>query len=466
MFFYNRARELRLLEERWQSGQRELVVLSGPRGVGKTALVQHFLQGRPHLYLLGDYRTEADQLAEVTRRIDDLAHGPGLAARPLASWAAGLEHIFRLAQRERLAVVLDEFPHFCASTPDLPSLLQQVWEAQPVESPIMLILSGSDMDFMKHEVLADQRRLPGRSTAVIRLQPLEYWDTPAFFPQYTHEELVLTYMMVGGMPGHLSRFSMDDLVMENLYWNLLHPTAVLFGHARSLLLERLREPRIYFLLLRAIAAGKTRLGEIAEATGLRSQVASKYLDLLQGMGLVERMVPVTEPSPDRSRQGRYRITDNYLAFWFRFVLPYQGYLEEDRTHNVMNELVLPRLSEYAGPYFAEICRRFLQRHRGSALAPVEFDRVGAWWSSTETVAIVAVQGDQVVLVGESAWTMEAMTIRELNDLRRRAAALGGGPGVRYALFSRSGFDANLIRLAEAEGVLLYQLDDLFASGAD
>ena len=45
---------------------------------------------------------------------------------------------------------------------------------------------------------------------------------------------------------------------------------------------------------------------------------------------------------------------------------------------------------------------------------------------------------------------------------REKVALAGFPAdVRYALFSRSGFDRNLVEVARAEGVMLVTVDDMY-----
>ena len=49
----------------------------------------------------------------------------------------------------------------------------------------------------------------------------------------------------------------------------------------------------------------TRLNEIKQATGLEGVTA--YLNTLQGLHLVERLVPVTEIQPHKSRRGLYRL---------------------------------------------------------------------------------------------------------------------------------------------------------------
>jgi len=59
----------------------------------------------------------------------------------------------------------------------------------------------------------------------------------------------------------------------------------------------------------AIAAGKTRHSEIKNWLGVEP---TRTLDRLQELRLVEQVRPVTDRPG--SRQRRYRIADNFLAF--------------------------------------------------------------------------------------------------------------------------------------------------------
>jgi AAA+ ATPase superfamily predicted ATPase len=264
------------------------------------------------------------------------------------------------------------------------------------------------------------------------------------------------------MPGYLARFDPARSLEENVRHEMLDPTAALCQEARFLLMEVLREPRNYFSILRAVAWGKTQLNDIAQEAGLPTRLVSKYLDVLRDLHLVERQVPVTERHPERSRRGLYRIVDNYVASWFRFVLPHQAYLEDGRGDWVLAERIRPALSTYMGPRFEEICRQFLRRCQGGPMLDVSFERVGGWWLGREESDIVAVREGQVVLVGECKWTREWMKPGDLADLQRKAALLGVGEGTTYALFSRSGFDPNLMKLAAKQKVGLYGVEQLFA----
>ena len=51
--FIDREEELSMLEARYSRGSFELMVLYGRRRIGKTELIKNFIQGKPHIYVLG-----------------------------------------------------------------------------------------------------------------------------------------------------------------------------------------------------------------------------------------------------------------------------------------------------------------------------------------------------------------------------------------------------------------------------
>ncbi|MCP4285124.1 MAG: ATP-binding protein, partial [Gammaproteobacteria bacterium] len=97
-----------------------------------------------------------------------------------ASWGAALTEASRVAQSNRLVLVLDEFTYVMQANPEVPSLIQQIWDHQlKKQSNLFLILTGSLTGIIQRTALDYQSPLYGRATASLRLQPLA-----GLLPQY------------------------------------------------------------------------------------------------------------------------------------------------------------------------------------------------------------------------------------------------------------------------------------------
>ncbi len=109
---------------------------------------------------------------------------------------------------------------------------------------------------------------------------------------------------------------------------MLVPEAYLFSEPEFILREELREPRNYFAILRAISLGKTRAGEIINETGFDKNMVGKYLSVLTDLKIIQREVPITEKSFEKSKKGVYLLDDNFFRFWFSFIFPNKSFIEE------------------------------------------------------------------------------------------------------------------------------------------
>ena len=124
------------------------------------------------------------------------------------------------------------------------------------------------------------------------------------------------------MPHYILQFDPARSLEWNIVHRLLRRGAVLYQEAELLVREELREPRLYFSILRAIADGCTRASEIAARVGNRSEIAP-YLKNPEAL----EFVAYAEPLLGKRRRGIWTIADPYIRFWFRFILPAQGQLE-------------------------------------------------------------------------------------------------------------------------------------------
>lgn len=456
--FVNRISELDLLDKRFASAEAEFFVLYGRRRVGKTELLARFCEGKRAIFFVSDLGAEISIRTAFSTAINAVLFGPGQMNAVYSTWEDLLQALAQAAQTERLVVVLDEFPYLVAAYPPLASILQRVWDQTLKHTHIMLILCGSYIGMMEETVLGYQAPLYGRRTGQYLLEPLQFKDARLFYPAWDREDQVRAFAIYGGTPAYLHTIQPDHSLADNILEGILSRGAFLYDEVRFVLQQELREPRNYFAILQAIAAGKTRLNEIKLATGIEG--ATAYLDTLQQLYLVERSVPVTETQPHKSRMGLYRLKDHYLRFWFRYVHPNRSQLERGAAIMILDTLVLPQMDAFASLAFEEVCQQFLWQLGLSGGLPFVPTHIGNWWNANQEIDLIVLGEENAILV-ECKWTNKPVGTDILVNLENKTPLVKSDLGarmVRYALCSRSGFTPQMIRDArQRKDVLLFDL---------
>ena len=233
-----------------------------------------------------------------------------------------------------------------------------------------------------------------------------------------------------------------------------------------------REPWLYFSVLRSLATGDNRVSELSSRTGLDTSTVSRVLDTLLSLLLVRRIVPVTATLRARTKRTAWEISDPYLRFWFRFVLPF-----EERLHRAgdqvrhLEDTVMPSLDELVSrPVFENIAQAYVRER----FRPAD---VGAWWGkvptghgrATETreIDVVGLRADgSVAVLGSCKWSSTPMSAAEdalLTRLEPHVVQEKAAERPVRVFFSRSGFDDALVRLAKGDpsGYVLVGPEDLY-----
>jgi uncharacterized protein len=459
--FVNRVSELELLEKRYASGKAELFVLYGRRRVGKTELLAHFCEGKRSIFFVSDLGSEISLRTSLSAAVNMSLFGSNQLNAVYSNWEDLFHALAQAAQSKRLVVVLDEFPYLVAAHPPLATILQRVWDQILKNSQIMLILCGSYIGMMEETVLGYQAPLYGRRTAQYLLEPLQFKDTRLFYPSFPLEDQVRAYAVYGGTPAYLNTLQPQQTLKENIQDGILSRGSYLYDEVRFLLQQELREPRNYFAILQAIAAGKTRLNEIKQATGIEG--ATAYLDTLQQLHLVKRLVPVTETQPQKSRRGIYRLKDHYLRFWFRYVHPNRSQLERGAVQIILENQVFSEIDHFTSLTFEEVCQQYFWQAGLSGKLPFIPSNVGNWWNANEEIDLI-VMGEREAILVECKWTRKPAGVDILAELERKAQLVKPGlenKHIRFALCSRSGFTPHLIEDAQRrQDVILFDLSEI------
>ena len=448
MPFINRTRELNLLNDLAHSQQAQLFIVYGRRRVGKTELLRQFSQNHPHLFFVATQNTDKNLLGTWSRLLWQYAHGEDLADFSFPTWEASLRFLATLSHTEPLVVVVDEFPYMVEANAALPSILQKVWDEVLRHSQLCLILCGSSIGMMEKHTLDYGSPLYGRRSGQLLLQPLDFAAARQFVPRYTSIEQVETYAVFGGLPAYLAQISPQQSLADNVISHILNPNRFLYEEPLFLLRTELREPRNYFAVLQAIAHGNTRPNAIAQASGVGdARIVSKYLHTLQDLQLIVRDVPVTETQPDKSRRGLYRLADEFLRFWFRFVAPHRSELEQGQAELLWQSRIASYLPEFVGPVFERVCQQFLWEAARKGHLPFMPQKIGRWWANQQELDLVGLnQNERAVFVGECKWRNRPVGVNVLNNLHKQTQLfLSQHPfeTLHYALFSKAGFTTNL-----------------------
>ncbi len=456
MKFINRKYELNVLKERFLNELPEMMIIYGRRRVGKTELIREFLTGVNGIYLLGREESEFSQLQRFSSIIAAHFNDEVLLKNPSRNWDALLEYINNKSEK-RLILIIDEFPYLLKSSPALPSIIQDYWDNKLRHKKLFLVLCGSSMGMMEN-LMEYKSPLYGRRTGQLLIKPFIFKDAIKFFPNYDIKEKIQAYAILGGTAAYLSQFTDNISIKETIKRNILRKDAFLFMDPIFILREELNEPGYYFSILKSIANGNTKLGNIVNDTGLSKGIVGKYLSVLIDLHLIEREVPITEFHPQKTRKGLYKIKDNFFRFWFGAVYPYLEYIEQSNTDFVLNKAVnfMNKIVPFTYEY---VCREFLVELNQKNNLPFIFFRVGRWWHNENEIDIVALNEEtKEILFCECKWQEKKAGLKILNELKEKAKLVQWHNQERkeyFALFSKSGFKDELKGKA-----LLFDLNDL------
>jgi hypothetical protein len=461
--FFDREQQLGQLDAAWSAPGAQLITLWGRRRVGKSALLAQFAAGKKAVYLYGKRVTEQDILTELTLQIAAAFDEPHLRLTPLPNWRIALDYLASRLGTVRTLIVFDEFPYLCEVSQGLDTLVQHWWDRIHAGGDVMVVLAGSGLSFMQG-LTGVRGALHGRRTGQLAVPPFDYLDASQFFPELSPDERVRAYSCLGGIPAYLRHWRAGETLRANAEATLLAPGHFLFREGEELLRTEFHQETLYASILRAVAAGEERPSDIAQAVGRQSAAEIfGHLQRLQELQFLRREIPITEWDRSRTHRALYRLADPYLRFWFRFVFPYQSFLQLGRAETVWEREIAPHLDEFvARTTWEEVIVQHLWRRLASDRVGARWTHLGRWWDNQDEIDLVGLWRNEVTLVGECKWTAVPVDERVFTALRRKAAKLPLVHEPLWVLASRSGFDRRLRERAERGDVLLLEPTDLFS----
>lgn len=152
--------------------------------------------------------------------------------------------------------------------------------------------------------------------------------------------------------------------------------------------------------------------------------------------------------------------DQFFKFWFKYVLPNKGYIEEGKRDFVLSR-IKKDFNLLVAENYEKVAKERIKNYE-SRFFPIT--KVGRWWDRNEELDIVALSEEEnKALFGEAKWSNKPVGVNIYEALRRKAQKVEWNKENRdeyFCLFSKSGFTESMRQLAKEEKVTLFYKDKL------
>lgn len=473
--FIGRESELKYLNDAYSSNKAEFIVLYGRRRVGKTELLNEFCKDKPCIFYTCREYTDTKQLQSFTDKVHSYNIPEFAYVNCFANWEQAFSAVLHVQTPQKKLLIIDEFPYACKVNESIPSVLQVLWDEKLRRENVMIILCGSAMSFIEKELLAEKNPLYGRTTGIYKMKPLPYTDAVKFFPNFSDEDKLLAFSILGGIPHYLEQFNGNMSLEENVKQNILRKGCTLYNEVEFLLKQELRETSVYNTIVEAIALGSNSFGDIAGKTHLDKSKLSVYLKNLIEISIVAKESPALSSDKDKigNSKGNYIITDNFFRFWYAFAYRNLTDLENDDIEGVWENDIRGNLHNFASQPFEKTCLEYLYILNKNKKLPFRIHNAARYWGkATQSVngkkTSVNLEIDilapdvnrQNFIFGECKFTNEAFDMQQLKKLQSKVFVDGN---IYFYLFSLSGFTDAVQEYATLnKNVSLVTADDIVA----
>lgn len=196
MRFYDREKELEVLESAYLRKGADLVVVSGRRRIGKSRLIEEFMRNKKAVSLLivpKEERQVAKDLEEEIR--SKFGYSPAFN-----SFKEALEYIF---EQDIDLVCFDEFSNVLSVNRAIPFEMQRLWDKYREKKDVLLVVSGSYVGMMNKLFAAKKAPLFNRATDTLNLGHLSFGtvvDVLSGLGVSKPKEQIAHYCIFGGVP--------------------------------------------------------------------------------------------------------------------------------------------------------------------------------------------------------------------------------------------------------------------------
>ncbi len=357
-----RKAEIDRLKKYVNSGRSEFIAVYGRRRIGKTFLVRELFEDNFAFRVTGKENANTqEQLQSFGYALENFS---GRASQP-ANWDEAFRllavHIERLEGDAPKLIFLDELPWFDTRGAKFISALEHFWnDWAAYRRDIKLIVCGSATTWMLDNVVNSRGGLHNRATHTILLAPFTLQETEQYFQSfgfpYERQELIESYMVVGGVAYYLSLFEPDKSVAQNIESLCFTRGGELVDEFQKLFKSLFKKADNHLAIIAALdkkGMGMTRQEIMAETHMLNNGNLTKLLRELEECAFIRSYTPFKKSKKDML----YQLIDPFTLFYLRFMKDSGSFLSGywQKMHST------PTYASWCGHAFEIVCLNHLEQ---------------------------------------------------------------------------------------------------------
>lgn len=334
-----RDHEMEILRDFAGRSTAGLVVCRGRRRIVKSTLIEQFGKGRRFYEFYGLAPREGIDNAHQLRHFgEQMGTTFGVPAMHFENWHDALSTLAGLAANKETIILLDEISWMASKDKDFAGKLKGIWDTRFKKNDgLILVLCGSVTSWIDTNILNDKGFM-GRVSLTLTLDEIPLHAANAFWGGTKHisaTEKLRLLCVTGGVPRYLEEIQPNQTAEQNIKRMCFSPEGLLFTEFDKIFRDifALRS-EMFRRIVEALAGAPMEPGELCRALGVDPTGGlSEQLRVLVAAGMLARDY-AWDTSGRRTALSKYRIRDNYLRFYLRYIDPKKEKIEQGLFRNI------------------------------------------------------------------------------------------------------------------------------------
>lgn len=334
--FVGRHWELERLQELLKRPTASFVVVKGRRRIGKSRLIEEFAKDFKFVSVSGlfpqEKMTAQDQRDEFSRETSRILQIPFFQSR---DWGDLFWNLSLHTAQGRVIILLDEITWLSHDDPTFLPKLKNAWDKYFKKNPeLILIVCGSISSWIDKNILMSTGFV-GRVDLELTLHELSLFECNKFWgkrrEQISAYEKFKILSVTGGIPRYLEIITPQESAEYNIKRLCFTKSGTLYKEFYKIFNDLFgkRSP-IYKDILECLVSSPLALEQIFECLKFsKGGTLKEYLDDLIESGFVQRDYCWSLKTKEQSKLSRFRISDNYIRFYLKYIAPNKDKIERN-----------------------------------------------------------------------------------------------------------------------------------------